>query len=222
MIFITGDKHGQIEYFLHNPSLRKIKKGDLLIVCGDFGFLWDSSDQEYKKLKWLSKRRFNIAFVDGCFDNMRIIEKYPISSWNGGKVRTISNNIFYLIKGEVYKTQSKKFLAFGGGFNSNISDVSDINNNWWPNKEENVIAIDSLIKNIEKENGEFDFIVSHEAPSSLTPCLENTFSNVNSINLILEEIRTHCKFKKWFFGKYHVDKQIPPKYNLVFEKIVKA
>lgn len=218
MIFITGDKHGQIEYFLHNPSLRKIKKGDLLIVCGDFGFLWDSSDQEYKKLKWLSKRRFNIAFVDGCYDNMKIIEKYPISSWKGGNARIISKNIIYLIKGEVYKTQDKKFLAFGGGFNP---DVSDFNNNWWPNKQENIEAIDAVIKNIEKENGEFDFIVSHEAPASLTPCLENGFSNVNSINLILEEIRTHCSFKKWFFGKYHLDKQIPPKYNLVFENFVK-
>ena len=40
MIFITGDMHGLMERF-QDSAFRHIKKGDTLIICGDFGFLWD-------------------------------------------------------------------------------------------------------------------------------------------------------------------------------------
>ena len=221
MIFITGDKHGQIDPFLHNSSFRKIKKRDVLIVCGDFGFLWNSSETEYKNLKWLSKRRYFIAFVDGCNDNLSMIEKYPVSEWNGGKVRFISSNIVYLMQGQLYNIEGRKILTFGGGFNSNLMNDME-SNNWWPEKITNKQCIDLVIKNIEKARGKFDFIVSHEAPAAITPCLEGGWRCNNAINSILEEIRIHCEFKKWFFGKYHIDKQIPPRYHAVFEDVVKA
>ena len=39
MIYITGDIHGDFSRF-KSPLLRKLKKNDALIVCGDFGFIW--------------------------------------------------------------------------------------------------------------------------------------------------------------------------------------
>lgn len=36
MIYITGDIHGDFSRF-KSPLLRKLKKNDALIVCGDFG-----------------------------------------------------------------------------------------------------------------------------------------------------------------------------------------
>ena len=114
MIWITGDKHGQLDPFLENPTYKKIKKNDTLIICGDFGFLWDRSKQELKNLKWLSKRRYNIAFVDGCHDNQTIMSEYPTEFWNGGKVRRVSKNIFYLMRGEIYDINGARVLALAG------------------------------------------------------------------------------------------------------------
>ena len=220
MVFVTGDKHGQLEPFLHNKSLKKIKKNDVLIVCGDFGFLWDGSSQEQKNLRWLSKRKYVIAFVEGCNDNGKIIKEHPISEWNGGNVRIISKNIIYLMQGETYKIQDKKILTFGGGFNPNIL-VEEQENNWWPEQFSNKQGVDLAIKNIEKNAGDFDAIISHEAPASITPCLEDGVKRKDAINYILEQIRVHCNFKKWFFGKYHLDKLIPPFYHAVFEDVIK-
>ncbi len=221
MIYVTGDKHGQIEPFLENPAFRKIKRGDVLIVCGDFGFLWDKSEKEYKNLKWLSKRKYFIAFVDGCNDNNALIEEYPVSVWNGGHVRFISKNIIYLMQGEVFNIDNRKILTFGGGFNDNfMPDVET--NNWWPEKFTNKQCVNSVIKNIERERGRFDLIISHEAPLAITPCLMDGEKQDNAINSILEEIRMHCDFKNWFFGKYHIDKRIPPRYRAVFEDVVKV
>ena len=46
MIYVTGDMHGDIER-LYDPSFKKLKEGDTLIIAGDFGFLWD--DQKKKR-----------------------------------------------------------------------------------------------------------------------------------------------------------------------------
>ena len=131
MIWITGDKHGQLDPFLENPTYKKIKKNDTLIICGDFGLLWDRSKQELKSLKWLSKRRYNIAFVDGCHDNQTMLKEYPTQDWNGGKIRRISKNIFYLMRGEIYDIDGSRVLAFGGGHSENRA-IEAKGKSWWP------------------------------------------------------------------------------------------
>ena len=50
MILITGDVHGDISRF-SDKKIRRLKKGDTLIVCGDMGLIWDGSDKEKKLLK---------------------------------------------------------------------------------------------------------------------------------------------------------------------------
>lgn len=50
LIYITGDTHGEVERLV--PSkLRALKEGDTLIVCGDFGFIWDGSKKRTKNIK---------------------------------------------------------------------------------------------------------------------------------------------------------------------------
>ena len=50
VIYVTGDMHGDFSRFKDSP-LKKLKAGDTLLVCGDFGFIWDGSRQEQKLLK---------------------------------------------------------------------------------------------------------------------------------------------------------------------------
>ena len=69
MVYITGDMHGDLSRF-KNPIFKKMKAGDVLIVCGDFGFIWDGSRQEKQNLKKLREMPFAIAFgillKNGC------------------------------------------------------------------------------------------------------------------------------------------------------------
>ena len=48
MVYITGDTHGDYSRFTSSAA-RRLKKGDTLIVCGDFGFVWDGSEKEKKR-----------------------------------------------------------------------------------------------------------------------------------------------------------------------------
>ena len=57
MIYFTGDLHGDYDRF-KSKELKKLKKGDTLIVCGDFGFLWDGSKKEQSILKKIEKLKY--------------------------------------------------------------------------------------------------------------------------------------------------------------------
>ena len=50
MILITGDTHGDLTRF-GKRAVKKLKKNDALIICGDFGFIWDGSAAEKKRQK---------------------------------------------------------------------------------------------------------------------------------------------------------------------------
>lgn len=47
MVYLTGDTHGDIERFKHG-KLRWLGKRDIVVVLGDFGFVWDGSKEEQK------------------------------------------------------------------------------------------------------------------------------------------------------------------------------
>ena len=75
MICITGDTHGDISRF-KNPVLKKLRKLDSFIICGDFGFLWNGDKNERKILKWIGKRKYNVLFAEGLHENFDELEKY--------------------------------------------------------------------------------------------------------------------------------------------------
>ena len=148
MICITGDLHGDLSRLGHK-NIKKLKKGDSLIICGDFGCIWDGSSKENATLKALGKKKFNVLFVDGCHENFDLLESYPIEEWNGGKTRVISGNLRQLMRGELFDIDGKKIFAFGGG-QSEDKDIKKEQNNWWENETpteeeiENAIEIKSV------------------------------------------------------------------------------
>ena len=101
MVYITGDIHGDLSD-LDSRNIGRLKKGDVLIVTGDFGFVWDNSKTEQKILKAFTKRKYNICFIDGTHENFEMLNGYPVTSWNGGKVHRISDNIFHLMRGQIF------------------------------------------------------------------------------------------------------------------------
>ena len=102
MIYITGDIHGDRKR-LSWLKLRNLKEGDTLIICGDFGFLWDNSTAEQNYLMSLGKRKYNICFIDGTHENFELLDKIPVTFWRGGRVRRITDNVIHLMRGEIYE-----------------------------------------------------------------------------------------------------------------------
>ena len=53
MVYITGDTHGDISWF-KNPKLKKLGEKDILIVCGDFGYIFNGDKTEKQVIEYLA------------------------------------------------------------------------------------------------------------------------------------------------------------------------
>lgn len=225
MILITGDTHGDMTRFAAK-QIKLLKKNDSLIICGDFGFIWDGSNAEKHRLKQLGRKKYNILFVEGVHENFEELQKYDIEEWCGGMTRKISGNLRQLLRGQVYEISGKKFFAFGGGRseeNDTYLNPSDkaAENRWRmeiPTDEE----LAEGLRNLEKHGNRVDYIVSYEPPAKISEFLNLGKTDRNHINTYFEQIREKIEFGRWFFGRHHINKLIPPKYYAVFDGVVDA
>jgi len=88
-IYVTGDTHGSqshgmysIDGFMHRlnttsfPEQKELGKEDYVIICGDFGGIWDvnrfrvqESPSEKAGLDWLEQKPFTTLFIPGNHEN---------------------------------------------------------------------------------------------------------------------------------------------------------
>ncbi len=219
MILFTGDVHGDRERF-KNPALRRLKKSDALIICGDFGCIWDGSKKEKSFLKWLGKRRYSVLFVEGAHDNFAELEKYAPEEWCGGMTRKISGNLRQLMRGHIFEIAGKKIFAFGGGKDSDGGELP-------PGVTEELAMKYEVPDESELENGtsrltaadfKVDYIVSYEPPSKMGEFL-GFGTDTNTISAYLNSVADKTSFERWYFGKYHINKLIPSKFRALFDDI---
>lgn len=80
MIFATGDTHDNFQRFkLENfPEQANMTRSDYVIICGDFGGVWDGSQKEDRTLDWLERLPFTTLFVDGNHENFDRLAEYPV------------------------------------------------------------------------------------------------------------------------------------------------
>lgn len=219
MIYITGDTHADFSRF-KNPTLRKLRKNDALIICGDFGFIWDGSPKEKKLLKKIGKLPFNVLFVEGSHENYDLLEEYEISEWCGGKTRQISGRLRQLMRGEVFTIAEKTVFAFGGGQTDEIYELTE-GSNWWRREVPSDEELAAGKENLERVGNKVDFVVTYEPPSKMREFLTASTER-NRVNTYLSEIFEKIEFKGWFFGKLHINKFVPTKYYAVYDGIVPA
>ena len=223
MVYITGDIHGDISR-LTPDKLKFMKTHDTLIVCGDFGFIWDDSKNEDKILRNLGTRKYNICFVDGTHENFSLLNKFPASDWNDGKARNITGNLYHLMRGEIYTIEGMKVLPLGGGDSPEAElrfENDDSEHLETPTKEELLKAVNRL----EQVNYDVDLIITHEPPSKTREFLlmqKNEQFSVSALNAFFDELAIQCKYKKWYFGSMHTDKYISENQVAVFRNIINA
>ena len=218
MIYITGDMHGDLERF-KTPEIKKLKKDDILLVCGDFGFLWNGGKEEEKMLQWIGKRPFITAFIEGCHDNYDLLERYVPQDWNGGKARNITGNLFHLCRGGVFQLEGKTFFAFGGG-DSEDHDERLQSNMWWSAEQPEEQEVRQAHEALSQVNYQVDYILTHDVPTRLKGFLNMEDNELSLIHAFLEIIGKNTEYKTWFFGKYHMDKVIAPCYHAVFREVI--
>ena len=220
MIYVTADTHGDLDRF-KGPKTRWLRKTDTLIVLGDFGFLWDGSKEEQKKLHWLTKRRYKVLFLDGCHDNYDMLRDYMPEPFMGGKARHIGGNLYQVCRGSVLTIEDKKLLCFGGG-ESFDKDEREEGVNWWRAEMPTSDELEWCIDNLKAAGNRVDYVLTHDAPRKLLD-----FTNIkpgdfqgNWLHAFFDKIIDHVEYKCWLFGRYHRDQALTTKARAVFCDVV--
>lgn len=219
MICVMGDTHGDYSRFSHK-TIKRLKKGDFLVICGDFGFVWDGSDKEKAVLKKIGGKRFTTLFLAGSHDNYELLEAYPETELLGGRARNICGNLYMLSSGEVFDIDGKKSFVFGGGQASDI-DAHIENDTWWEQELPDEKKLEEGRAKLSLLGDTVDYIFTHEPPASIAEFLDMRNQHslpMSRLNIYFDRLKGEIKFKLWFFGKLHKNKLIPPKYAAVFDE----
>ena len=217
MIYVTGDTHGDITRF-KKRELKKFTKNDYIIICGDFGFLWDESLIEKENLEFLKAQKYTILFVDGTHENFDLLESYPTVDYKGGKATKIADNIYHLQRGEIFSIDGKFIFTFGGGVSSDLQQLMD-SNTWYEREMPTEEEMQRAVNKLKSFNCEVDYIITHETSATYKHKIWHN-CHATEINDFLEYLATQVRYDKWFFGNLHTDFVVDEKAFAVFEEII--
>jgi len=227
-IFITGDTHGGSAYGLekltsHNFQEGKtLTKNDYVIVCGDFGLLWDPahriSNEEKHNLDWLSSKPWTTLWLDGNHENMDRIDSLQTVEMFGTEVGKVNDSIFHLRRGFVYNIGGTTFFTFGGGDsidkNTRMPGVS-----WWAREIPNYMEMKRGLDNLKAVSNKVDYILAHDCPSSVRDVIVSHHKEHYQLSDYLQEVVNITNFKHYFFGHHHLDETLLGKYTCSYMKV---
>lgn len=228
-----------------NTREKELTHDDIVIVCGDFG-LWHDDREERYKLDWLNNKNFTTVFVDGNHENFDRLysDEFPVVDFHSGKAHKIRDNIYHLIRGEVFDFGGKKFFCFGGASSHDIQDgILDRDNfgttadflatvrlwnkqrkmfrinhiSWWERELPTEDEFTRGLQNLIKNGNKVDYIISHCLPQEVASILWYTGADILTqwFNMVSHTVQ----FDKWYCGHYHIERQIMGKFVILYDRI---
>ena len=244
-IFITGDVHGDFRKFkkeiFHEQT--GLTKDDYVIICGDFGGVWDGSADEQRQLDWLEDRPFTTLFVSGNHENFDMLAQLPVEEWHGGNIQRVRPSVVHLMRGQVYDIEGKKFFTMGGASSHDISggilepddpkfrqkrkrlEISGAlyrvnHRSWWAAELPSDKEYQTARANLKAHGWAVDCIVTHCCPTPVQDAISGGAFKAAHLTNFLDEVAQKCQFKYWFFGHYHDNGVVREKFVLLYDQII--
>lgn len=245
MVYTTGDTHGNFTRFWKTnfPEQMGMTKEDYVIVCGDFGGVWEDSRSERKRLDYLDHLPFTVLFVDGNHENFDLLNALPETEWYGGKVHKVREHVLHLMRGQLYEIDGHTFFTMGGAQSHDIYDgildpdapnfAEEYRNksrgnqafrirrwSWWPEELPSDEEYKTAIATLEKANWQADYVITHCAPTRIVMEM-NRHNQPDRLTDFLEMINQHMDFHYWLFGHFHDNRNIGEKHILLYKQMVR-
>ena len=227
-IFITGDTHGDIDIkkltTKQFPLQKQLKKSDYVIICGDTGICWDGKEGDKNLQKWYTEKPWTTLFIDGNHDNFDLLESYPVTEWNGGKVHMITDSVIHLMRGQVYNIDGVSIFTCGGamsidrGAATGTAERDYKNGIWWPQEKITGFDLFEAKENLKKVGNRVDLFITHTVPSDIKLQM-GYYSHPDISEDYIEEMMKGVDYKWHFCGHYHVNEQYG-KTQILYNKIV--
>lgn len=250
-VWISGDIHGNpvrfsTDNFYEQKEFSGNKDDNFVIICGDFGLVWNCTEENKTEkywLDWLESKPFTTCFVEGNHENFDRLDAYPVEEWNGGKAHKIRPHVIHLMRGQVFEIEDKKFFTFGGASSHDISDgildpfedrelIKEWKNDWskmfrvnhvswWERELPSEKEMQEGIENLKKHDNKVDYIITHSPSASVIALLGKGLYEQDRLTKYLEEIRCNTEYKRMYSGHMHVNRAVNDKDILLYEQIIR-
>lgn len=242
MIYVTGDTHRDIDKAKLEPSQwpqgQLLTRDDYLIICGDFGAIWNREGEgDNALLSWYEQQPWTTLFVDGNHENHDRIDTFPVTERFGGKVQVVPgyHHVVHLMRGEVYElpvSQSQTVRAFVmGGATSTDKMWRTEGLSWWAREMPSQEEYDNATANLKRVNWQVDYVFTHDVPyNALVDALDWSYAiqhcdpKGNELTGFLQWVDDELDkdyLKMWYAGHYHVDKPVmDDKHCILYQKVV--
>ena len=222
MIYVTGDIHANLDIGKIStkrfPQQKQLGKNDYLIILGDFGLVWDGSNEEMYWRNWLSQKSFTTLWLDGNHENFDYLKSFPEVAMFGGTVQKIAPDIYHLLRGQVFTIEGKTFFVMGGAASHDRHHRKE-HISWWKEEMPSSLEMESAINSLDKVGWKVDYVLTHCAPRSVQTMLEPWYENDPLVSF-LDRVRSDLIFKRWYFGHYHIDKQVSEQFFALYNRII--
>ncbi len=212
MIYFTGDTHMNMDVKKLNtknfPQQLELTKKDYLIILGDFGCIWDNSKQQEWWLEWHSKKNYTTLFLDGNHENHELLNSYPVSTWNGGKVHRINDKVIHLMRGQVFELEGHTFLTIGG---ANSADIvyRTLGETYWLEEEVTEEQIEEAKESLLPYQNKVDYVLTHTLCDTVRSKLKLSDKPSSVTEKRLNAIYDQVSYEWWLNGHLHIDKIFP-------------
>ena len=225
---MTGDIHASYDIAKLSESCfdtAGLTKDDYVIICGDFGLVWNNSASEQYWLRWLDTRPFTTLFVDGNHEGFSLLDSLPETTWNGGAVHQVATSVFHLKRGQLFNIDGYQIFTMGGASSSEYDRTHRTQGKTWfteeiPNEQERAAALETL----DAVDWDCDFVITHCAPSSSAQGISEHTDRLKTHPMDeytdwLQTIQDRLTYRHWFCGHYHIDAQIQDKTTALYNRI---
>ena len=214
-VYLAGDIHGLleiskvVEYFDEDSLTEECSKDkDYLILLGDCGALWDGGEKDKEVQRILNSLPVTVLYVDGNHENFDLINEYPESIWNGGRVHLISDSIYHLMRGQVFEIDGKTFFTFGGG-NSIDKAWRTPGVSWWVEEMPSDYEYEEGNRNLERVDNKVDYILTHTCPTEVIYSMVDYYKEgEEELQQYLQRVADRVEFEGWYFGHFHIDEDL--------------
>lgn len=222
MVYVTGYTHIPID--IHKlsttmfPEQKQLTRDDYVIICGDFGGVWDNSKSDMYWRKWLEDKQFTTLFVDSNHENFPLLYQFPDREFAGGTVREIMPHVLHLKRGEIYHLNGRSFFCFGGA-SSHDKHLRREGVDWWPEELPSMAEMDYAIGNLDSVHWNVDYIITHCAPKKIQTQIADWYEN-DAATSFLQMVEENCSFRHWYFGHYHQDLDVGSRHTAIYQSVM--
>lgn len=223
-IFITGDTHGSLELKrLSNKNFsiaKTLTKEDIVIICGDAGFMWDNSKETKYWDDWAEDRPYTIISILGNHENYDTLRAIPTTEWHGAKVRQVRPHVMYIENGEIFTLNNQTFFCMGGAASTDKAYRKE-GKSWWAAEIPTYSEFNTAVDNLRAHNMKVDYILSHTTSNHTIQKLDTWFPRFDSVTNFLDKfIEEEVDYKINFFGHFHQDRTIDEKHVLLYNDMI--